>query len=461
VSFGWRLIGALVITAVFAVVGTYLLTTHTVTSKFDEFRVKSLEVAAQDLAGLLSEYWQAQGSWEGVEKLFAAQVFVRKKGRVVYQKSLLGRFALVGPGLEVVACSDEAWTKGVTHQELSQLVDQGIPIVADGRKVGTLVPTDPAVLTPLEQDFLHSVQRAALVGGIVALAIAAVLGSLLAIQLASPLRRMIRATERIARGDLSQRLEVKTRDEIGQLARAFNHMAEALQRSESSRKKLLADVAHELRTPLTVIQGNLEAMLDGVFPLSEESLAPVYEETLHLGAMIEDLRVLTLAETGHLPLSRELVDLGELVEGVCAAVRPAAADEGVTIEVESEPGLLVKADPVRIRQVLGNLLSNALRHSPQGSTVLVVAARKGSEAWVTVRDQGPGIPPAELPHVFERFYRGDPARSGEGTGLGLAIARELVRLHGGRIWATNDGGAVFTFSLPLAEGEIAGEDSDT
>jgi len=448
-SFGWKLIGALVLTAVCAVTGTYLLTTRTVSARFDEFRTQDLQVAAQDLAGLLGRYWESRGSWTGVETLFAAQAFVRYRGEIIYQKSLLGRFALVDPDLNVVACAEEGWVECTPPARLYELTSQGIPVMVAGRRVGTLVPLDPAALTPLEQDFLRSVQRAAMVGGAVALAVAAILGSLLIVQLSAPLRRLIRATERIAHGDLAHRVGVRSRDEIGRLARAFNRMAEALQRSEAARKNLLADVAHELRTPLTVIQGNLEAMLDGVFPLTPESLAPVYEETLHLGALIEDLRVLTLAEAGHLPLAKERFDLSELVKGACEAIRPAAAEEGVGIEAELEPGLQVNADPIRIRQVLGNLLANALRHSPPGSTIQVSAMRQGAEAWVSVRDEGPGISAEDLPHIFERFYRGDQARSGEGTGLGLAIARELVRLHGGRIWAENERGAVLTFSLPL------------
>jgi two-component system OmpR family sensor kinase/two-component system sensor histidine kinase BaeS len=455
-SFGWKLIGALVLTAVCAVTGTYLLTTRTVTARFEEFRTQDLQVAAQDLAGLLGRYWESHGSWTGVETLFAAQAFVRYRGEIIYQKSLLGRFALLDSTANLVACADEKWLECHSEKDLAGLVPKGIPIEVDGARVGTLVPLDPTALTPLEEDFLLSVQRAAMVGGIAALAVAALLGSLLIVQLSAPLRKLIRATDRIAHGELSFRVRVQGRDEIGRLARAFNRMAEALERSEAARKSLLADVAHELRTPLTVIQGNLEAMLDGVFPLDQESLAPVYEETLHLGALIEDLRVLTLAETGHLPLSKERLDLAELVEGACEAIRPAAADEGIEVVVETEPGLIVEADHIRIRQVLGNLLSNALRHSPPGKAIRVRAFRQGKEAWVEVHDQGPGIAPEDMPHIFERFYRGDPARSGEGTGLGLAIARELVRLHGGRIWAENHGGATFTFALPLVAEEALG-----
>jgi len=283
------------------------------------------------------------------------------------------------------------------------------------------------------------------------MALALLLGTFLATELSAPLKRLIYAAERIAQGDLAHRVLVRSRDEIGKLAQAFNHMAEALQRAEAARRQLLADLAHELRTPLSVIQGNLEALLDGAFPLTPESLAPVYEETLHLGELVEDLRTLTLAETGHLPLAKERVELGELVEGVAEAVRPVAAEEGIELKTQCEPDLWVLADPRRIRQVLGNLLSNALRYSPPGSTVTVEALRQGGEIWVSVQDQGPGIPEEDLPHVFERFYKVDKSRAEGGTGLGLAIAKEIVQAHGGRIWAENRGGARFTFALPALD----------
>jgi signal transduction histidine kinase len=176
----------------------------------------------------------------------------------------------------------------------------------------------------------------------------------------------------------------------------------------------------------------------------------VYEETLHLGELVEDLRTLTLADTGHLNLEKEELDLGELVAEVVEAVRPVAAEEDVQIKLEREPDLWVSADPRRIRQVLGNLLSNALRFSPPGSTITVSVAKKDSEVWVSVQDQGPGIPEEDLPHIFERFYKVDKSRAEGGTGLGLAIAKEIVQAHGGRIWAENQNGARFTFTLPQA-----------
>ncbi len=452
-SFRWKLMGALALVAVLTAVGTYFLAAKALGDRFQAYRLQERQVVGQELAQLLGQLWETRGSWAGVDQLFRArvEVFLFRQGRAVSLTGQIGRYLLLDREGRVVASGEASLlgrdsTRDPSLQEKAQLY--GIPVIAGGRQVGTLVPIDPAVLTPLEQDFLSSVRRAALAGGAVALAIALLLGVFLAAELCAPLEHLIHATERIAQGDLAHRVAVRTRDELGKLAQAFNRMAEALQRSEAARRQFLADVAHELRTPLSVIRGNLEALLDGAFPLTPESLAPVYEETLHLGELVEDLRTLTLAETGHLPLEREDVELGELVAEVAEAVRPVAAEENVQIKVEREPGLWVSADPRRIRQVLGNLLSNALRFSPPGSTVTISALRQGQEIWVSVQDQGPGIPPEDLPHIFERFYKADKSRSEGGSGLGLAIAKEIVQAHGGRIWAENRGGARFTFALP-------------
>ncbi|MBC7318409.1 HAMP domain-containing protein [Candidatus Bipolaricaulota bacterium] len=452
-SFRGKLILALAAIGLVAVVGTYLLTARALEERFATFRKEERQVAAQELAQILGRFWEARGSWAGVDQLFRTRVEITviRPGRMIRTSGTLGWFALLDREGRVVACAETSWlgrctTDDPVLRERSQTL--GIPILAGNQIVGTLVPIDPAALTPLEEEFLSSVRRAALASGAVALGLALILGTVLATHLVSPLRNLIHATERIAQGDLAHRVVVRTRDELGKLAQSFNRMAEALQRAEAARRQFLADVAHELRTPLAVIRGNLEALLDGAFPLTPESLAPVYEETLHLGELIEDLRTLTLADTGHLPLEREKVELGELVEGVVEAVRPVAKEEGVEVVLSREPNLWVSVDPRRIRQVLGNLLSNALRYSPPGSTITVSARRQGNEIWVSVQDQGPGIPEEDLPHIFERFYKADKSRAEGGTGLGLAIAKEIVAAHGGRIWAENSGGARFTFAIP-------------
>lgn len=452
-SFRWKLSGALLITALLAVGTTYWLTTVQVRHRFDAFRLEQRHFEVESLVPFLAGYWRDNGSWAGLEFYFQLVGYVRR-GAEVFQRPILDRIMVVDTEYRVVGCSERSQLGQciLDDPRMRETIAQyGIPVVVDGVQVGTVIPLDIASLTPLERDFLSSVRRAALVAGAVALLAATALALLLVVQLSRPLARLIHATARIAAGDLAHRVAVRTHDEIGRLARAFNEMAAALESSEKARKTLLADVAHELRTPLAVVRGNLEGMIDGVFPLTPEGLVPVYDQTLHLADLVEDLRTLTLAESGRLPLVPEPTDLGELAQAVADGVRPTAAEDGVRIEVRAEPEVHARVDPRRIRQVLGNLLDNALRYSPPGGTITVAVSRVGTEAHVAVRDQGPGVSPEDLPHIFERFYQGDKSRSGEGTGLGLAIARELVQAHGGRIWVENDRGALFTFSLPLLE----------
>jgi len=453
VSFRWKLTGALLITALLAVGANYWLTTSGVRERFDSFRLEQRHFEVESLVPFLAGYWRDNGSWSGLDLYFQLVSYVRR-GTEVFQRPILDRIMVLDTEFRVVGCSEQGQVGEcmANDPQIREIVQQyGIPVVVDDRQVATVIPLDMANLTPLEREFVNSVRWAALVAGGVALFAAALLAVILVAQLSRPLRRLILATARIAEGDLAHRVVIRTRDEIGQLGRAFNDMAAALESSEKARQNLLTDVAHELRTPLSVVRGNLEGMLDGVFPLTPEALAPVYDQTLHLAELVEDLRTLTLAEAGHLHLVREPTDIGELARAVVEAVRPTAIEDGVTIEVRAEPNLVANADPRRIRQVLGNLLDNALRYSPKGGTITVTASRVDSEVHVSVKDEGPGVPPDDLPHVFERFYQGDKSRSGEGTGLGLAIARELVHAYGGRIWVTNRGGAEFTFTLPLLE----------
>lgn len=453
-SFRWKLLGAFAVVAFLAAGGAYFLTTRGVTDRFDAYREENRQLAAQEFAVALSKIWEASGSWNVLRSIFASVAVITRDREVIYERSAWGGFMVLDTEYTVVGCAERDMLGECQAEDpyFRAIIERyGIPIVADGVQVGTVVPLDVAALNPLEEDFLLSIQRAALVAGAVALLAAAALALILVAQLSRPLRRLIVATARIGEGDLAHRVAIRTRDEVGRLGRAFNDMAAALEGSEKARQNLLTDVAHELRTPLSVVRGNLEGMLDGVFPLTPEGLVPVYDQTLHLAELVEDLRTLTLAEAGHLQLVREPTDVSELARAVVEAMRLTATEDRVKVELNAEPGLRADVDPRRIRQVLGNLLDNALRYSPSGGTITVTVARAGSEITVSVRDEGPGVPAENLTSVFERFYQGDTSRTGEGTGLGLAIARELVQAYGGRIWAENHGGAVFSFTLPLLE----------
>ncbi len=310
---------------------------------------------------------------------------------------------------------------------------------------------------PAEQAYLTAVDNALWVAAGLAALAAVALSLLLAHQISSPIRALTSAARRMAGGDFEGRVPVRSRDELGDLAVAFNSMAEAVGRQEMLRRQMAADVAHELRNPLAVIQANLEAMLDGVRPLSTDALADVHEETQLLARLISDLRDLSLAETGQLPLQRRPTNLAELARASVARFASRAEEKDVRLAVEATDGLpQVEADPDRIFQVLGNLLDNALRHTLPGGEVVVrlEAGAQPGTLHVTVRDTGSGIPEEHLPNVFERFYRADRARTrtNGGSGLGLAVVKQLIEAHGSRVWAESQRGkgATFGFALPAA-----------
>jgi signal transduction histidine kinase len=267
---------------------------------------------------------------------------------------------------------------------------------------------------------------------------------------AAPLGDLIEAAESVEGGDYGVRVRVRGPREVRSLARAFNAMSERLGTSEEQRKRLLADVTHELRTPLTIMQGNLEALLDGVYPADASHIAPILDETRVLSRLVDDLRTLSLAEAGALALHREPTDMAQLISDSVASFRAQADGAGIALVAEVD-GVLPQADvdPVRLREVLSNLLSNALRYTPRGGNVRVGAEAANGVLRVSVRDSGPGIAPDALPHVFDRFYKSDESR---GAGLGLAIAKSLLVAHGGEIEArsTPGQGTDMRFTLPVA-----------
>lgn len=273
---------------------------------------------------------------------------------------------------------------------------------------------------------------------------------------AEPIGDLIEASASVEEGDLTVRVRERGPVGVRRLVRSFNAMSARLEADAESRRTLMADITHELRTPLTVIQGNLEGVIDGVYPADPEHLGTILDETRTLGRLIDDLRTLALAERGALELRREPVDLVSLVDDTVAAAR-AAADVGSITLLVAPPGggagPTVDADPTRVREILGNLLANATRHTPAGGTVTVAVSGGAAMATVAVSDTGPGIPPELLDRVFERFVR-EPGSTG--TGLGLAIARDLVVAHGGTIEAASPPGAGTTvsFTLPI-EGPTA------
>jgi two-component system, OmpR family, sensor histidine kinase BaeS len=296
------------------------------------------------------------------------------------------------------------------------------------------------------------------IGTAVVVAVVAATGTvLLSRRVLRPIGALTAAASRVGAGDLSQRVPVRGRDELAGLARSFNRMADSLQRSEERQRRLVGDVAHELRTPLVNLRGYLEALRDGVMQPDPELFASLHEETLLQQRIVDDLLYLARAEAGDLVYHRELMDLGEFAASCVVAHQPSALPAGVDLSVSVDADLSVVADADRLRQVLGNLISNAVRATAAGGTVLVRVDRTVYHdepmAAMQVADTGSGIRAEDLPRVFDRFWRADSARgrAASGSGLGLAIVRQIVGDHGGRVTveSTPGQGSVFTVVLPL------------
>lgn len=306
-------------------------------------------------------------------------------------------------------------------------------------------------------DFRTRLQQSLLIATLASSVLGILLALIFARRLARPIEAVSVAATRLASGDLSARIPApKGNDETALLARNFNRMAESLEKLETERKAMIADIAHELRTPLTIMQGRLEAIQDGVASLEMREIDRLHHQTRLLSRLVEDLRTLSLADAGRLTLERRPLDLCAVVQHTVAGFQGQAQDKGIKLQLRlPSPPLEVEADPDRLTQIISNLLHNAVAHTPAGGTITVEVEARGKEVAVRVSDTGPGIPEEALPRVFDRFFRAEASRSRQsgGSGLGLAIVKALVELHGGMVEAKNrsSGGAEFRFLLPKLE----------
>lgn len=418
-----------------------------------QYMMRGGMVGAEALVNRLEDYYSENQGWEDVNRIFQPGMMYPGMMMVTRQ-----RIQVVDAQGKLQYDNDQ---RGYSLPPFSaRKLQDGIPLGdGNGQTVGYLFVDGGGNARNLDaQPLLQRLNRAAWRAALVGLALALVLALLLANRLLHPVDQLTRAAQRLAAGDLSQRVPVQGNDELSTLAATFNGMTDSLQHSEERRRAMTADIAHELRTPLAVQRAQIEAMQDGIYPLDGEHLQTVFQQNALLTRLVEDLRTLALADAGELSLSRVDVSVPALVDGAIDRFRAVA--EGRKIRLESElvtgPGadcLPVWGDPLRLEQILNNLLSNALRYTGEAGCVSVRASCTAREVAISVRDSGPGIQPDMLPHVFERFYRADTSRAREegGSGLGLAIALQLALAHGGSLDAANhpDGGAIFTLRLPV------------
>lgn len=270
-------------------------------------------------------------------------------------------------------------------------------------------------------------------------------------RMSRPLDELVDASNKVAEGDYSVRVEVKGTPEVRSLLHGFNSMAERLQTNDQHRRNMLADVSHELRTPITVIQGNVEGILDGIYPADEARLKSILEETQILSRLVDDLRTMALAESGSLQLKREPANLASLIQEASTGFEAQANEKEITLNLSLAEVDDLNLDPLRIREVLNNILSNALRYTPRNGEIHLrlteAGLGEGRAVTVSIEDSGPGIEAADLPHVFDRFYKSSDSG---GMGLGLSIARYILEAHGGKIWAESavGKGTKISFTIP-------------
>jgi signal transduction histidine kinase len=443
IPFAYQLIGAFAIATICAIMIVYAFADWSIQERFRTYRARAATMQARPLQRFLTSYYYHFGSWEGLSELLNPQL---QELPPLEQPLVIAD----ATGLVFISSDPRLLGRRLSERELSA----GVPIRVRGERVGTLIMAIPAgTFNPLEQAFSQSVRDSILLAGAIALIIALGLGILFVRRLARPLEELRVAAEQISQGRSPPRVHITSSDELGRLGQTFNQMAESLQRSEALRRQLILDIAHELRNPLMVQQSHLELLLDNVVPPTPEQLQTIYEQNLLLGRLVRDLQLLALADAGELQIVRVPTQFREILQRVIAHIHPTLEEKQIALEAQIADDLpTVAVDPQRIEQVLLNLLDNACRYTPPGGKIVLSAYREDGAVHVSVRDGGPGIAPEDLPHIFERFYRGDKsrARSSGGTGLGLSIAKALIEAHGGKIWAENapQGGACFHFTVP-------------
>ncbi len=471
-----RLISSFIFIVLVAVASVVFIASQNTASEVRAFMFRGGMTGTEGLVVALEEYYQTNQTWQGVEKFFimpgmgqgmghSREGTGQGKGQGIGANSGGGmmsqRLRLVdAQGIVLIDTRNEMAGALLSKDDL----DQAISLVANSQTVGYLLPEGGVGFTRTDETaLLKRINQAALTAGLIAVSVSLLLALLLAYRLLRPIRDLTQAANQLAQGDLTQQVPVHGNDELANLGRAFNQMAASLEEAEQSRRAMTADIAHELRNPLAVQRANLEALQDGIYPFTSENLNPVLEQNYLLNRLVEDLRTLALVDSGQLALECTPTDLSVLASRVVNRHRPQADARSVSLNVSaSELVPLILLDPGRIEQILGNLLSNALRYTPEGGQIDIETTytpkrtTKSNDidtVQLTVNDTGPGIPPEVLPHLFDRFFRGDRARCRDegGTGLGLAIARQLVQAHGGDLTAHNHplGGAVFTVTLPI------------
>lgn len=461
-SMRWKLAASLLLIVVLSVGITAFLISMSMEREFQQY-ISTCDTAYLDqLQSYLSNYYGARHGWDGIQEVLEGQVNTATERLVLASDDGLVLADTRGEWLNQ-DIADFGIRESFVVSSNGIIVARVYSIIYAGIDGATMVGdrcSGQAVLTAAEESFISKIKQYLWIAGLLGVAMALFLGLVLTRQFTAPLIDLKQGSQQLAKGNLGFRVKVDSKDEFGEVARSFNSMSESLERIEQSRRRLTADIAHELRTPLTVIDGTIQGMMDGVFQPDHEHLGLIKNQTRLLSNLINDLRDLSLAESGQLKLNKTSVHIAEFIKSIVSRWDSQACAKEIRLSYDAADNMaLIEADPVRVEQIINNLLSNAVRYTPKGGEIKV--ALNNSPAIidnkpgvvVTVADNGDGIPSQHLEHVFDRFYRADSSRSksGKETGLGLAIVRQMVEAHGGKVWAesTFGKGSKFYIFLPL------------
>lgn len=439
-SLRFKWISTLVLTSLVGVLLVGLFAYRTAVTGYDRLRNQQAQAA---FISSVTSYYQTHNGWDGIDAyLHQGQGQSRPQQTQGGSPGGFGGpdfFALVDANGMIISGA------GPLHDNQTAPADalkQGTPITVNGQVVGTaLLAAPPPGLDPRERDYLQSTNLGLLIGAVGASLVAVLIGLVLSRTFLQPLTELTDAITGMRHGDLNQQVQVRTRDELGALAQTFNEMSAEIHRANQLRKQMTADIAHDLRTPLLVISGYIEAIQDGTLKPTPERLAAMNKEATLLKRLIEDLRTLSLSDAGELKLVTERVAPRELLDQVRQSFEPIAGEQKIGLRIDAEDGLPdIEIDRDRMVQVLGNLVSNALRYTPAGGKITLGARRSQGDVELAVTDTGAGIAPDKLPNIFERFYHGDESRTQGESGLGLAIAKSIVDAHQGAIGAESKPG---------------------
>jgi two-component system sensor histidine kinase BaeS len=406
-----------------------------------EFSRFVVDRRGSELVERFAEYYRTNGTWEGIEVITVLNDNLPKPENNPPPQAFFtladenGQVVFAGPGFR-------------RNEQISpRKLERGLPIEVDGERVGTLVMGGiPVERNPREEEFLRRTNLMLVYSAVGASVVALLLGILLSRTLTRPIRELTEATHAVTEGKLGEQVSVRSQDEMGELAASFNKMSADLARSTDARKQMTADIAHELRTPLSLILGHAEAVHDGVLPPSKENFEIIREEALRLEHLVDDLRVLSLADTGELSLNLQEVSAQKLLSDIQATYFHIASQKDVKIQLDVTSDIpMLNIDPGRMTQVLANIFDNALRHTPNGGQITLSAHKVQEDLELSIQDSGPGIAVEDVNRIFRRFYRTDSSRHRDdgGSGLGLAIAKSIVEMQKGRIWAESQPGQGF------------------